>query len=156
PKSKIRARLLGICSRRASARPANPVHALSHRSILGILCALSSSLLFVSASVLTDRLAQAAQGPSSFLDQSQAEADQRSAGCISSHTTTDEPTMHPTKTVQIACVNCHGGNSEISVATNTAPNSTEYVAAKQKAHVQPTTPFFRDAATRPRERLYTE
>jgi len=64
--------------------------------------------------------------------------------------------MHPTKTVQLACVNCHGGNSEISVATNTAPNSTEYVAAKQKAHVQPTTPVFRDAAARPRERLYTE
>src|SRR5262249_11398815 len=102
PKSKIRARLLGICSRRASARPANPVHALSHRSILGILCALPTSLRFVAASVLTVRLAQAAQVPSSFLDQSQAEADQRSPGCISCHTTADEPTMHPTKTVQIA------------------------------------------------------
>ncbi|HXT75367.1 MAG TPA: hypothetical protein VN780_03690 [Candidatus Eisenbacteria bacterium] len=63
--------------------------------------------------------------------------------------------MHPTKTVRLACTNCHGGNSEISVATNTALNSPEYAAAKQKAHVQPTTTTFRNPA-RPRERLYTE
>ena len=64
--------------------------------------------------------------------------------------------MHPTKTVHLACINCHGGNSEISVATNIAPNSPEYAAAKQKAHVQPTTTTFRNPAQRPRERLYTE
>src|SRR5438105_2615712 len=161
PKSKIRARLFGECSRRASARPANPVHALSHpslshQSIVGILCALSTALLFVAVSILTDRPAQAAQDPSSFPSQSQADADQKSVGCVSCHTSTDEPTMHPTKTVHLACINCHGGNSEISVATNIAPNSPEYAAAKQKAHVQPTTTTFRNPAQRPRERLYTE
>jgi hypothetical protein len=64
--------------------------------------------------------------------------------------------MHPTKTVQLTCVQCHGGNSEILVAPNAAPEAREYAAAKQKAHVQPSTQAFRYQSTRPRERLYTE
>ena len=64
--------------------------------------------------------------------------------------------MHPTKTVQLTCVQCHGGDSETSVTPNTTLNSPEYAAAKQKAHIQPSTKIFRDPATRPRERLYTE
>src|SRR5262249_10357237 len=79
-----------------------------------------------------------------------------SSGCLSCHTATDEPTMHPTKTVPLTCTECHGGNAEISVAPNTSPNSPEYAAAKQKGHVHPSTAPYRNAATRPRERLYTE
>src|ERR1700681_733734 len=58
--------------------------------------------------------------------QSQEDARRKSAGCISCHTATDEPTMHPTKTVQLACADCHGGNSSISVAAGIAPHSSEY------------------------------
>src|SRR3977135_55363 len=55
-----------------------------------------------------------ARGPQesvSFRDESQEEADRRSSGCISCHTSTDEPTMHPTKTVHIGCTDCHGGDT---------------------------------------------
>ena len=79
-----------------------------------------------------------------------------SEGCLSCHTTTDEPTMHPTKTVHLLCTECHGGNAEISLAPNTTPNSPDYASAKKKAHVQPSTQAFRNQSTRPRERLYTE
>jgi hypothetical protein len=64
--------------------------------------------------------------------------------------------MHPTKTVQLTCTQCHGGNSAISIPPNTVPSSAEYAAATQKAHVQPATAIFRKAPQRPRERLYTE
>jgi hypothetical protein len=85
-----------------------------------------------------------------------AQAPQSSEGCLSCHTNTDEPTMHPTKTVHLLCTQCHGGNAEISIAPNTNSNSADYNAAKTKAHVQPSTQAFRNQSTRPRERLYTE
>jgi hypothetical protein len=87
--------------------------------------------------------------------QSQAEADRKSTGCITCHTSTDEPTMHPTKTVFLGCTDCHGGNSSISVATSTTPNSPEYHAAKEKAHIQPRDPSFKDRSALP-ERTYTK
>src|ERR1700730_13479985 len=57
---------------------------------------------------------------------SQEEADRKSSGCIGCHTSTDEPTMHPTKTVQLGCTDCHGGDSSIAIGANTASNSAEY------------------------------
>src|SRR5215467_1685398 len=57
-----------------------------------------------------------------------------SSGCLSCHTSTDEPTMHPTKTVHLTCTDCHGGNALIAVAPGIASNSEEYFSAKEKAH----------------------
>jgi len=87
--------------------------------------------------------------------QSQEDADRKSSGCISCHTATDEPTMHPSKAVHLGCTDCHGGNVSISVASGTAPNSPEYIAAKEKAHVQARQPSFENRATIP-ERAYAE
>ena len=87
--------------------------------------------------------------------QSQEEAARKSSGCISCHTSTDEPTMHPTKTVFLGCTDCHGGNSSIAVAANTASNSAEYHTAKEKAHVQPCDASFKDRSALP-ERTYTK
>lgn len=81
--------------------------------------------------------------------QSQPEAGKESAGCVSCHTATDEPTMHPTKTVPLGCTDCHGGNSSVAVRPGTAPNSAEYNAAKEKAHVQPRQAAFKDRANLP-------
>jgi hypothetical protein len=89
-----------------------------------------------------------------FRGQSQEEVDRKSGGCISCHTSTDEPAMHPTKTVKLGCTDCHGGNSSISVAAGIAPNSPEYNSAKEKAHVQPRNAAFRNRANLP-ERAYT-
>ena len=63
--------------------------------------------------------------------------------------------MHPTRTVFLGCADCHGGNSTISVATGTAPNSSEYAATKEKAHVQPRDARFKDRSALP-ERTYTK
>jgi hypothetical protein len=85
-----------------------------------------------------------AQRPSDDVrGQSREAAAQKSAGCLSCHSPMDEATMHPTKTVQLGCTDCHGGNAEASVAPGTSANSTEYAAAKQKAHVQPRDAIFR-------------
>ncbi len=116
------------------------------------VCALSLLLVFYSDSV---SMVQARQGAPTVRGQSQAEADRKSAGCVSCHTSTDEPTMHPTKTVFLGCTDCHGGNSSISVAAGAASNFGEYNAVKEKAHVQPRDASFKDRSALP-ERTYTK
>jgi hypothetical protein len=119
---------------------------------LGALCASALSFLFAVRSTTTFAAHQ--QDLSNVRGQSQQEADRRSAGCVSCHTSTDEPTMHPTKTVHLACTDCHGGDASVSVASGTPANSPDYVAAKEKAHVQPREPIFKDRSSLP-ERTYT-
>jgi len=70
-----------------------------------------------------------------LLLQSQTQADQKSAGCITCHTQTDAPTMHATGTVRLGCTDCHGGNPDIR--STAQPNSPEYAATKRQAHPQP-------------------
>ena len=93
-------------------------------------------------------------GITSASNHSQEEADQKASGCVSCHTSTDEPTMHPTKTVHLGCTDCHGGNSSVSNARGTAPDSPEYNTVKEKAHVQPRHGAFKNRANLP-ERAYT-
>jgi len=98
---------------------------------------------------------QSADQPSAkFRGQSQADVDAKSSGCVGCHTSTDEPTMHPTKTVYLGCIDCHGGDNSIHISLGTAPNSPEYNSAKEKAHVQPRDPSLRDRSALP-ERMFT-
>jgi hypothetical protein len=122
--------------------------------ILGLLCVSALSFVFV-IRASSNPPAKAPQESAPFRGQSQEEADRKSSGCISCHTSTDEPTMHPTKTVHLGCTDCHGGNSSVSVASSAAPNSSEYNSAKQKAHVQPRDPSFKNRSALP-ERSYTK
>ncbi len=126
-------------------------------SSLRNLCALGVSALsfFFALHASPKSRAQASQDAPSSVGQSQEDADRKSAGCVSCHTSTDEPTMHPTKTVHLACTDCHGGNSSVSIASGVAPNSPEYQAAKEKAHVQPRYSRFKDRSSVP-ERVYTQ
>ena len=103
---------------------------------LSVLCVSALSFL-VAIRASSKTAAAAAQESAPFRGQSREEADRKSTGCVSCHTSTDEPTMHPTKAVHLGCTDCHGGNSAISVAAGAAPNSSEYNSAKEKAHVQP-------------------
>jgi hypothetical protein len=125
---------------------------------------LSLAALFVAALLLWfgahSRVASAAPqdsaAPNTTLrGQSAEEAQRKSAGCISCHTATDEPTMHPSRTVQLACTDCHGGDASASIFPGTAPNSQDYVAAKQKAHVPPKIVTFRNRPGIP-ERVFTQ
>src|SRR2546422_11218455 len=110
----------------------------STSSSLRTLCVLCVSALsfFLALHASSKPPARAPQESASVRGQSREEADRKSSGCISCHTSTDEPTMHPTKTVHLGCTDCNGGNSSISIAPSAAPNSPEYNSAKQKAHVQ--------------------
>ena len=77
-----------------------------------------------------------AQVPSSSLSsQSQAEADRKSAGCLSCHTQTDSRSMHAAATVRLGCTDCHGGDEGVAKAGS--EGSREYLDAKRKAHVLP-------------------
>jgi len=118
------------------------------------LCVSALSFLLVFYSDSSSKL-HARQDSPPVRGQSLQDAARKSSGCISCHTSTDEPTMHPTKTVFLGCTDCHGGNSSISVAASTPPNSAEYNAAKEKAHVQPRDASFKDRSALP-ERTYTK
>lgn len=46
--------------------------------------------------------------------QSQAEADAKSAGCVTCHSATDQKTMHRNPAVILGCTDCHGGNPQVN------------------------------------------
>ena len=75
-----------------------------------------------------------AQG-SPLSNQSQAEADRKSAGCLSCHTQTDARSMHAAPTVRLGCTDCHGGDAAVRKAG--AEGTAEYKTAHDKAHVSP-------------------
>jgi len=122
-------------------------------ALLGVAAAL------VSFFALEHRLSAQVEGTQSpgptLLTQTQADADRKSAGCLSCHNGIDEPTMHPTRTVRLGCTDCHGGDATASVASGTAKGSAEYERVKNKAHVQPRDPEFAQGAGRV-ERPYTK
>ncbi|HZV87030.1 MAG TPA: hypothetical protein VFF95_05750 [Candidatus Binatus sp.] len=121
---------------------------------LCVLCVSALSFFLVFYSVSVSKVHAKQDGPV-VRGQSQEEADRKSSGCISCHTSTDEPTMHPTKTVFLGCTDCHGGNSSVTIASGTAQSSSEFNAAKEKAHVQPRDASFKDRSALP-ERTYTK
>src|SRR5437773_504322 len=87
-----------------------------------VLCvsALSFFSAVLASSKPTERMGQES---ASFRSQPQEEARRKSSGCVSCHTSTDEPTMHPTKTVHLGCIDCHGGNASVTIPPGTAPHS---------------------------------
>src|SRR5438445_5122511 len=133
-------------------RPCIHSAASSLRS-LGVLCVSALSFFFALHSS-SKPLARTPQEEASLRGESQEEADRKSTGCISCHTSTDEATMHPTKTVRLGCTDCHGGNSSSAITSGIAPNSPEYDSAKEKAHVQPRNAVFKNRSNLP-ERLST-
>src|SRR6185437_6582047 len=74
------------------------------------------------------------RGSQLLIRQTQAEADAKTRGCMSSgcHTPIDSVTMHSTSTVRIGCTDCHGGDA--SVMNTAAAGTTQYNEAKPKAH----------------------
>src|SRR5256884_5177437 len=114
---------------------------------------VSALSFFIVLHASSNALARSQQESAPFRGQSQEDADRKSSGCVSCHTSTDEPTMHPTKTVHLACTDCHGGNASVAIPAGTAPHSPTYNSAKEKAHVQPRNAVFKNRANLP-ERAY--
>jgi hypothetical protein len=83
-----------------------------------------------------------AETPQQLITQSQAEADSKSAGCVTCHVRTDQPTMHATGTVRLGCMDCHTGDNSVRLPAGLDPErdigKREYDEAKKKAHPQPT------------------
>ena len=77
--------------------------------------------------------------PAAPAEQTQAEADTKSAGCVSCHTKSDAATMHNSPAIVLGCTDCHGGSAEEAIPAGPYTDET-YAAARDKAHVQPRFP----------------
>lgn len=63
--------------------------------------------------------------------------------------------MHPTGTVRLACIDCHGGDSTATLPSGTNANTPEYEQIKKRAHPQPNDPSLAGASGNA-QRLYTK
>jgi hypothetical protein len=100
------------------------------------------------------RQSSEAAADSRLLQQTEDDVAQKSAGCISCHTQTDEPTMHATGTVRLGCTDCHGGRADLPVTAGAQVGSAAYEQAKRAAHVLPRDPAMADRSAEP-VRAYT-
>jgi hypothetical protein len=101
------------------------------------------------------RASQHAAQHGNLLGQSQADVDRKNTGCVSCHVSTDEPSMHPTRTVRLACTDCHGGDTTAVAQVGANPKSAEYEQLKKRAHPQPNDPALANTSANP-PRLYTK
>ena len=67
--------------------------------------------------------------------QAPEEARAKSDGCVSCHTSTDQPTMHVNPAVILGCTDCHGGDATVSVLRGASEGDPAYEKAKTDAHV---------------------
>jgi hypothetical protein len=72
--------------------------------------------------------------------QSAADAQRKSAGCMSCHVETDNRTMHSNPAVQLGCTDCHGGDSSATLTAGTARGTPGYDGVFEQAHVLPRFP----------------
>ena len=94
-------------------------------------------VLFASGARVSRAQDSESAGADTLLTQSQADADRKSSGCLTCHSTTDNPTMHASDAVRLGCVDCHGGDVDARVTSGTTPHSSEYAQVKKRAHPQP-------------------
>jgi hypothetical protein len=78
--------------------------------------------------------------PSAPMSQTDAQVAEKTDGCVSCHTASDEPSMHATPAVKLGCADCHGGNAAVRGDPSRGFDDPAYVAAREKAHVLPTYP----------------
>jgi hypothetical protein len=81
--------------------------------------------------------------------QTQAQADAKSTGCMTCHTSVDSQSMHESTTVKLGCADCHGGNVDARLAAGVPAGSPEYDRVKTAAHVQPRRPDLWQGAANP-------
>src|SRR5271154_730484 len=119
---------------------------------------LIAAVIAVAALLLFEgrmRASQTAAQHGNLLGQSQVDVDRKNIGCISCHISTDEPSMHPPRTVRLACIDCHGGDTTIVAQVGVNPKSDEYEQLKKRAHPQPNDPALANMSANP-PRLYTK
>ncbi|MEE8427297.1 MAG: hypothetical protein V3S15_08420 [Woeseiaceae bacterium] len=77
--------------------------------------------------------------PPAPVKQVQGEADRKSAGCVSCHTSSDAATMHISLSVVLGCTDCHGGSADVFIPDG-APSPEMVDATRDRAHVRPRYP----------------
>ncbi|MFI5126403.1 MAG: hypothetical protein ACHQJX_06220 [Candidatus Acidiferrales bacterium] len=122
-----------------------------------VFCFSAAMLLLATALFGGRRSARAQdiQNDNLLFNQTQADADRKSSGCVSCHVGVDEPTMHTTGTVRLGCVDCHTGDASVAVTAGTKQGSAEYENAKAKAHSTPKLPWLWKSSANP-VRAYTD
>src|SRR5262245_33710248 len=98
--------------------------------------------------------AHTAAAPPAPERQSVAEAEAKSAGCLSCHTATDRHTMHQNPGVVLGCADCHGGDARVVVDEAAKREDSAYRWALARAHVLPRNPRAWPSSANP-ERTYT-
>ena len=72
--------------------------------------------------------------------QSPAEAQTKSGGCLTCHTSTDSASMHGSEGVNLGCTDCHGGAASVRKPADAGEHSDAFAKARDAAHVLPTFP----------------
>ncbi len=118
--------------------------AMPVRSVGGMLLLVAS--LMVPAAILYANDAEKPvarvylASPPAPMSQTAAMVAEKSEGCYSCHTRTDEPSMHESSAVKLGCTDCHGGNATIIGDPNKGFEDAAYVTARDQAHVLPRLP----------------
>jgi hypothetical protein len=72
--------------------------------------------------------------------QTPAAAQEKSVGCVSCHTDSDQKTMHFNKAVVLGCVDCHGGKASVFKPEGAGRAEVRYQQAMDESHVLPRFP----------------
>lgn len=72
------------------------------------------------------------------IEQSRLQAQLKSSGCVSCHSSSDQATMHASPAVVLGCTDCHGGDA--SVTRGGSDRGAAYEATRDRAHVLPRFP----------------
>lgn len=65
------------------------------------------------------------------------QAQEKSSGCASCHTASDNKTMHANPAVVLGCTDCHGGNARVQRPDHLHRDDPDYLALMKQAHVMP-------------------
>jgi len=72
--------------------------------------------------------------------QTREQAEAKSAGCVSCHTSTDAKTMHSNPGVTLGCTDCHGGDAQVALPAGMKREDAQYLKVLERAHVLPRFP----------------
>ena len=125
--------------KRASSKPSSWLA----MSLLVFLLALGWSVAAGPATA-ADRALQAAQPSTTLNNQSQAEADRKSAGCLTCHKP-DAVSMHKDG-VRAGCTDCHGGDATAMRDASIARDTARFNEIRSQAHVEPRLDIWKTSA----------
>jgi len=116
--------------------------------------AVLTFVLALTWSVASGRASAALQAPPpqpvaapTLNNQSQADADRKSAGCLTCHKP-DSASMHK-EGVRAGCTDCHGGDATAMREASIARGSSGFEQIKSRAHVKPRLDIWKTAANPP-------